>query len=214
MSSTAATTDSSLTSTTSSSPGVEEREERNDTYFLRSSRLGFRCWREEDFEMAMGLWGDPEVTQLIGGPFSVDQVRARLTKEIATLRDHEVQYYACFLLSSGEHVGCCGFKPYYLKSEDGRVTTTTALTTTFEFGFQLRKAFWRQGLGEEAAKAVIHHAFETRPKLQTLFAGHHPSNEPSRRLLLKLGFRYSHDEFYPPTGLMHPGYVFERPTSN
>ena len=39
-----------------------------------------------------------------------------------------------------------------------------------------------------------------------LFAGHNPANEASRRLLEKLGFRYTHDEYYPPTGLNHPSY--------
>jgi hypothetical protein len=25
----------------------------------------------------------------------------------------------------------------------------------------------------------------------------------------KLGFRYTHDEFYPPTGLNHPAYLLQ-----
>ncbi|HUV51221.1 MAG TPA: GNAT family protein, partial [Anaerolineae bacterium] len=40
-----------------------------------------------------------------------------------------------------------------------------------------------------------------------LFAGHNPKNEASRHLLEKLGFRYSHDEYYAPTGLNHPSYM-------
>jgi RimJ/RimL family protein N-acetyltransferase len=40
-----------------------------------------------------------------------------------------------------------------------------------------------------------------------LFAGHHPANRSSRDLLLKLGFRYTHDEYYAPTGLQHPSYL-------
>lgn len=37
-------------------------------YFLRSVRLGFRCWTDEDMPLAMELWGNPAVTALIGGP--------------------------------------------------------------------------------------------------------------------------------------------------
>ncbi|HEY0552670.1 MAG TPA: hypothetical protein VGG20_00270, partial [Thermoanaerobaculia bacterium] len=54
-------------------------------YFLRSERLGFRSWSAGDFELAWGLWGDPEVTRLMGGPFSEQYVRERLAREIATL---------------------------------------------------------------------------------------------------------------------------------
>jgi [ribosomal protein S5]-alanine N-acetyltransferase len=43
-----------------------------------------------------------------------------------------------------------------------------------------------------------------------LFAGHHPDNTGSRRTLVKLGFRFTHDELYPPTGVMHPGYELRR----
>ena len=42
-----------------------------------------------------------------------------------------------------------------------------------------------------------------------LFAGHNPENTVSRHLLQKLGFRYTHDEFYAPTGLQHPSYMME-----
>ena len=53
---------------------------------------------------------------------------------------------------------------------------------------------------------MLRHAF-TVLGADAVFAGHNPRNAASRRTLLKLGFRYTHDEFYPPTGLMHPSYV-------
>lgn len=34
-------------------------------YFLRSARLGFRCWTERDLDLAESLWGDPAVTRFI-----------------------------------------------------------------------------------------------------------------------------------------------------
>jgi len=36
----------------------------------------------------MSLWGDPEVTKYLGGPFSPQQVKARLENEIATMEAH------------------------------------------------------------------------------------------------------------------------------
>ena len=62
-------------------------------YFLRSERLGFRRWTEEDFDLALGLWGDLEVTKLIDvrGQLTEEQVRERLSKELATEESYGVQ---------------------------------------------------------------------------------------------------------------------------
>jgi RimJ/RimL family protein N-acetyltransferase len=163
-------------------------------WILKTARLGFRPWSRADTELAMTLWGDPEVTRLIGGPFSKEQVEERLAQEISTMASHGVQYWPIFLLASGEHAGCCGLRP--CKPEQN----------IFEIGFHIRRAHWGQGYALEAARAVIDYAFGTLG-VAGLFAGHNPANEPSRHLLEKLGFRYTHDEFYPPTGLNHPSYL-------
>ena len=52
----------------------------------------------------------------------------------------------------------------------------------------------------------MEHAFNTL-KVNRLFAGYHPKNEASAYLLKKLGFPYTHDEFYAPTVLNHPSYL-------
>jgi RimJ/RimL family protein N-acetyltransferase len=165
-------------------------------YFLRSARLGFRCWREEDVPFALELWGDAEVTRLIGGPFSPEMVLARLTKEIAQMQECGLQYWPVFLLDGDQHVGCAGLRPY----RKPRV---------YELGVHLRRAFWGRGLAKEASQAVIEYAFGARGA-EALFAGHHPENEASRRLLLQLGFVFTHQELYPPTGLMHSSYLLRR----
>ena len=164
------------------------------TYFLKTTRLGFRRWSPADTELAMGLWGDPEVTRPIGGPFSREQVEGGLAQEISTMASHGIQYWPIFLLASGQHVGCCGLRPYKPEQK------------IFEIGFHIRRAYRGRGYAREAARAVIDYAFSTL-RVAGLFAGHHPANDPSRRLLEKLGFRYTHDEFYPPTGLSHPSYL-------
>lgn len=37
-----------------------------------------------------------------------------------------------------------------------------------------------------------------------------PATTRRSKLLTKLGFTHTHDEFYPPTGLMHPSYRLVR----
>ena len=60
---------------------------------------------------------------------------------------------------------------------------------------------------------VIRHAFKEL-ELSALFAGHHPNNRASASVLRKLGFRHTHHELYPPTGLEHPSYLLVRPSAS
>jgi RimJ/RimL family protein N-acetyltransferase len=169
------------------------------TYFLKTARLGFSRWSSNDLPLAVALWGDVEVTRFIGGPFSQEQIKERLDRHIAFMAAYKVQYWPLFLLTSGDLVGCGGLRPYRL--DDG----------IYEMGVHLRPAYWGQGLAVDAGRAIISFTFETIGA-RALFAGHHPANAASRRVLEKLGFRFTHEEFYPPTGLQHPSYLLPRPT--
>ena len=166
-------------------------------YFLKTERLGFGYWASSDLALAQGLWGDPEVARFLGGPFTDGQIRQRLERHMAFLRDYNVQYWPIFLLETGDHVGCGGLQPY--RMDEG----------IYELGFHLRRAYWGRGMAEEAARAVIRFAFESLG-LETLFAGHHPENAASRRVLGKLGFQYAGEEVYPPSGVMEPTYFLRR----
>jgi [ribosomal protein S5]-alanine N-acetyltransferase len=105
-----------------------------------------------------------------------------------------VQDWPIFLLENDQHDGCAGLRPY--RVDEG----------VYELGFHIRTAYWGQGIAQEAALAVVKFGFETLGA-KALFAGHHPDNGASRRVLAKLGFRFTQEEFYPPTGLMHPSYL-------
>jgi ribosomal-protein-alanine N-acetyltransferase len=164
------------------------------TYFLRSERLGFRPWTVADSELAVGLWCDTAVTRWFGGPYDEEWAGGRLAEEIACMKENGFQYWPIFLLAGGDHVGCCGLHPR--QPEAG----------VCGFGFHLRSDHWGRGYATEAARAAIGYAFEVL-QVRALFAGHHPRNRASKRVLEKLGFRYTHDELYPPTGLEHHSYL-------
>ena len=164
-------------------------------YFLTTERLAFSRWQRGDGKLARLLWGDPQVTRLIcaTGVFSPREIEARLEAEIDRDARFRVQYWPVFCRRTGDLAGCCGLRPY--GSEEG----------VFELGVHLRPPYWRQGLASEGCRAVIGHAFGALGA-SFLVAGHNPANEASRALLARLGFVRTHDEFYPPTGLMHPTY--------
>ena len=54
---------------------------------LSTDRLYLRTWEENDFGLARGLWGDPDVMTFLGGPLTDDDYTALaaswITPEIA-----------------------------------------------------------------------------------------------------------------------------------
>lgn len=69
---------------------------RWNEYFLKTKRLGFKQWTKDDLPLALAVWGDAEVTRYVGGPFSREQVAARLDREIASMLAYRVQYWPIF----------------------------------------------------------------------------------------------------------------------
>lgn len=158
-----------------------------------TDRIVFRWWRPDDLPLALALWGDARVTALIGGPFGPEQVQARLARELQLGRDLQLQYWPIHSRDQ-VHLGCCGLRPHDLARG------------VLELGVHLLPEHSGRGLASEASRAVLDCAFDACGA-RAVFAGHHPRNAASRRLLTKLGFRHTHEELYPPTGLMHPSYV-------
>ncbi len=169
------------------------------SFFLKTARLGFAVWSMDDLPDALELWGDPEVTRYItaSGIMSESDVRARLEKEIEIYDKTNIQYWPLYLKESGECIGCCGLRPY---DDDKNI---------LEMGVHIKPRFWKKGYANEACLAVMEYAFDLLGA-DGLFAGHNPENQTSAQLLKKLGFVYMHDEFYPPTGLMHPSYMLTK----
>ncbi|ERI91076.1 acetyltransferase, GNAT family [Clostridiales bacterium oral taxon 876 str. F0540] len=172
-------------------------------FFLKTKRLGFSVWSEGDILDALELWGNPEVTRYITyeGKMSKEQIYQRLKKEIDTFNNHNIQYWPIYYLDSNENIGCCGLRPH--DSENN----------ILELGIHLKDKYWGEGFAKEACLAVIEHAFVTL-KANGIFAGHNPKNLASANLLRKLGFIYTHDEYYEPTGLYHPSYLMTREDYN
>lgn len=157
-----------------------------------AARLVFSRWTAADRDLAWRLWGDPRVTALFSkDPLTRAQVDERLQAAIESDRRYGVQYWR--LHHGDAFVGCGGLRPR--EPEKG----------IYELGYHLVPEAWGQGYASEAALASV--AFAFGPLGATaLFAGHHPENHASRKVLLKAGFVHTGDELFPPTGRMHLSY--------
>ena len=166
-------------------------------YFLSTLRLAFRHWTEADLPLAVALWGDADVMGYMGGPVAADVAHQRLQLQMQHQLEHNYQYWPMFVRATGAFAGCAGLRPY---RDDAAV---------LEAGVHLARACWSDRYGEEAARAVITFGFQMLGIAQVVVR-HHPQNANSRALVQRLGFRYSHDEFWAMGGFAAATYFVSR----
>ena len=152
---------------------------------LTSSRLTFRSWTDQDTALAEALWCDPEVTHYFGGAMTREQAHDRLRTE----RDREscfgIQYWPVFLRETGAFAGCAGLRPWSMDP------------SVIEVGVNLMRSVWGLRLGEEALRAVLTYGFDSLD-LPRIVAGHGRKHDNSRKLLERVGFKYTHDILWGP----------------
>ena len=167
-----------------------------NTPFIQCERIYFCHWNSKNSQDARALWSNPLVSKYIStnGIFTEKEIEYRLNTEINNQLFYGVQYWPFYEKISKKLIGCCGFRPY----DD----------SALEFGVHIISDFWRQGYAVEAATAAIAYC-TVHIKPEKIIAGHNPNNMASAALLKKLGFTFTHDEYYEPTGLMHPTYILE-----
>ena len=179
-----------------------------------TERVGFKWWTPQDGARARALWGDARVTALIGGPFDDEAVSERLRAEVHRASTEGVQYWPVFLKVKNnwrtpKHLGCAGLRLWrgdaaaLIRQHPEPPMHSSVI---YEIGVHLMPAYWGRGLAAEVATAVLAHAFDVL-QAGAVFAGHHPDNTKSKLLIQSLGMKFWREEFYPPTGRMHPSYV-------
>jgi len=168
-------------------------------FFLETERIAFSHWSKDDYNLALLLWGDESVTKYISktGKFTENEINDRLNLEIENQKQFNLQYWPIFEKATNEFIGCCGLRPHNIEKR------------VYETGFHLRSKHWGKGFGTEAARAIINYSF-AKLNAAALFAGHNPNNIASKKVLEKLGFQYVNDEYYAPTGLYHPSYLYKQ----
>ncbi|MBQ8934866.1 MAG: hypothetical protein IJ049_00465 [Oscillospiraceae bacterium] len=104
---------------------------------------------------------------------------------------------------------CCTFVGYPSFSKRGRifVYVMASFESTEPFHQKKWNIGWKRNCGISHARCpVFSHVFSSKRRPDRLVAGHHPKSTALRHVLRKLGFVYTGDEYYEPTGLYHPSY--------
>jgi RimJ/RimL family protein N-acetyltransferase len=127
------------------------------------------------------VWGDRDVMRWIGpgDAYSRDleESERRLERLIEHQEAHGFSLWAVVERGSGAVIGDCGLVEFAFRGPD------------FELGCCLRKGVWGQGFATEAGHAWVDHAFGDLGLPRVLGVAH-PENEPSQRVLEKLGMRF------------------------
>jgi RimJ/RimL family protein N-acetyltransferase len=147
---------------------------------LESDRLRLRAFTADDFEALLAIQSRPDVARwLYWEPRSEDEVRAALEKKIessALSRDGDSLSFAVVLKATSAVIG------------DVSLVLVSAQHRQGEIGFVFHPNHQGHGYATEAAGLLLELAFEEFG-LHRVIGRLEPRNEPSARVLERLGMR-------------------------
>ena len=156
-----------------------------NTPVLETERLRLRKFTEDDLEALYRIYSDEEVNQFL--PWyplkSIEEAREFFEERYAAKYAQPQAYaYAICLKRDDYPIG-------YIKVD---------MEEHHDFGYGLRKAFWRQGIVTEAGKAVV--AQVQRDGLPYITATHDVNNPRSGGVMRNVGmkYQYSYEELWHP----------------
>jgi RimJ/RimL family protein N-acetyltransferase len=150
---------------------------RDDVYRLETARLWLRWPRVNDARAIQTLAGEKAVaamTARIPHPYPAGEAERFIYATREANAEGKSLGLAITTKGGGELLGMIGIMP----DSDGKA----------ELGYWLGRPSWGQGLGTEAAQAIIDATF-TWTETQAVMAGVFMSNAASRRVLEKSGFQ-------------------------
>ena len=166
------------------------------SFTLETERLALRPLTPEDHEGFHAIWGDPEVIWW-GAHGNAEETAAGLQRVIDRTRDCPpgVAWHAIRRRGEEEILGDVVLQP-------------APFIEGLEVGWHLRRDAWGHGYATEAARGLIGHVFAAG-LAERLYAAVAHTNEPSLRVVDRLGMRYVKDITHG--GLPHRLFVIDRP---
>lgn len=144
---------------------------------FETERLILRPWDISDAEECYKYARDPLVGPICGWREHTDiEHTRRIIRDVLAVPET----YAIVLKETGLPVGSIGLHFHTdIAENDGEA----------ELGYWLGVPYWGRGIAPEAAREVLHHAFEELG-VERVWCGYYDGNEKSKRVQEKLGFKY------------------------
>jgi ribosomal-protein-alanine N-acetyltransferase len=166
---------------------------------LETERLLMRRLVASDLDDLYALYRDPEIRRYFPeGTLTLEETQEELAWFLNGHPDHpELGLWATLHKPTGQFIGRCGLLPWTIDGVD-----------EVEIAYLIAKPWQRQGIGAEAARALVRYGFETLG-LKRLIALIDPEHEASIRTAMKAGLRFWKQA--EVEGVMSPVYQIARP---
>ncbi len=144
---------------------------------LETDRLILRHLVPDDLDRLFALYSDPEIRRYFpDGTLTYEETKEELEWFLNGHPKHpELGLWATIHKESGQLIGRCGLLPWTIEGK-----------YEVEVAYMIAKEYWGQGLGPEAAGAILQYGFG-QLGLSRLICMIDPSNKASRRVAEKIG---------------------------
>jgi len=157
---------------------------------LVSARLFLRPLRQDDVDLVLELFTDPEMMEYAGGPMKEEAIRAETAGSVRRGADGSLGVWCICRADTEEAIGTIALLPLPVEAEhtDWELLRLGEVPEgDIEIGYFLRKSEWGQGYVSEAVKRLLEFAFSVA-SLEEIVAVIDPRNTASRKVLARTGF--------------------------
>jgi RimJ/RimL family protein N-acetyltransferase len=163
---------------------------------IETERLILRDWRDADREPYADIMVEPDVGRWLGGPFTREQARERVTRFTANLAETGLGRLAIERKADGRLIGHCGL---------ANTPDTPPVPAGVEIGWALAPDAWGAGYAVEAARAVMADGF-ARHHFDEILAFTGATNLRSQAVMQRLGMSRAAERDFD-----HPGLAPDHP---
>jgi RimJ/RimL family protein N-acetyltransferase len=150
---------------------------------LETRRLILRRLVPEDLDSLFALYSDRDVRRYFPeGTLTYEETKEELDWVLDGHPDHpQLGLWATIHKETDQFIRRCGLIPWTIDD-----------VPEIEIAYLLDKRYWRQGLGAEAAQALVRHGFE-QLRLPRLIALIDPAHRASIRTAARAGLRFERE---------------------
>lgn len=147
---------------------------------LETERLILRRLESTDLDSLFALYRDPEIRRYFPeGVLTLEETKEELEWFLNGHPAHpEIGLWATIHKGSNQFIGRCGLLPWTIDEQQ-----------EVEVAYLLAKEYWGQGLGTEAAKALVQYGFE-QLNLSRLICLIDRDNRASIKVATKIGMKF------------------------
>lgn len=162
-----------------------------ENILMETERLFLRTWQDKDVDPFAEMCADPAVMRYFPDVMTREKTEQLISRCIEKQETDGFSMAPVEVKSTGEFLGFVGLNiPTY--------AAPLPFEPCVEIGWRLKQSSWGKGYASEAANAWIRFGFETIG-LDEIVAFTIPANEPSQRVMQRIGMRRD-----PDGDFLHP----------